>query len=125
MTRGPYFVRASELYDPATRTKVGHPATGPTDSNGSVSVAVPNSEHVEHCCNDCSVRIVERDPSRTDLCPVCRTGSDPSNYPPISEVRGDLTGRGGRTAGTDERCVFVRGTHVHPRTRIVRQPLII
>lgn len=43
----------------------------------------------KYVCDSCAVRIVEYDPPRTDLCPVCRTGGDPKNYPPISVVRGD------------------------------------
>ena len=62
MIRG--FVRANELYDVRTGARL-------------------------FVCNECSVRIVEVDPKRTDLCPVCRTDGEPSTHPPISQVRGD------------------------------------
>ncbi|WP_435126035.1 hypothetical protein [Halobaculum sp. D14] len=44
----------------------------------------------EYVCEDCGVTIVEPEPPRTDLCPVCRTGGDPTAYPPLSEIRGDF-----------------------------------
>ncbi|ACV47079.1 MULTISPECIES: hypothetical protein [Halomicrobium] len=42
-----------------------------------------------YVCDDCGVTIVERDPDQTDLCPVCRTGGDPEQYPPLNQERGD------------------------------------
>lgn len=45
---------------------------------------------VAYHCSTCGVRIVEHVSDEASACPVCRVGSDPSEYPPLSEVRGDF-----------------------------------
>ena len=41
---------------------------------------------LEYDCPDCGVAIVEHvDGDKPDLCPVCRTGGDPREYPPHRE----------------------------------------
>ncbi|WP_435065626.1 hypothetical protein [Halobaculum sp. EA56] len=43
----------------------------------------------EYRCTSCGVGMVEPDPPRTDLCPVCRRGDDGGDRPAIADVRGD------------------------------------